>query len=100
MPTASRYEASITREGENEPSAAPSIVVIRPDTLPLEPEASLLAHGFAVAEKAIRSLDHTIPYTDISAIGTPEPVEIDESFDDYHPDYEESGWRAFIEWNE
>jgi len=94
-----RYEAILTLKGEAEPSATPSILVIRPDNLSAEiPEAELITHGFELGIEAIRNHDPSAEYEIIAPLSAPEPMDVDESYDDFEPDLESDGWRVFIEW--
>ncbi|WAC19058.1 hypothetical protein OVA24_17665 [Luteolibacter sp. SL250] len=94
-----RYEAIVVLKGKTEPSAIPSILVIRPDDLsPERPEAELLTHGFDLGVEAIRLLDRDSEYQSITPVGIPEPMDLDGSYEDFDPDLEKDGWRVFIEW--
>lgn len=99
-PFALSYEIAVARGAKTEAEHFPTVLVMPPAGESfVEPSAEALAHGFELCVAAVRSLDPETAHMAITPNGQPQPVPLDELRTRRAPDFEEAGWRVWIEWN-
>lgn len=93
------YKLALSRPEETEPGIFPTAIIFpAPDDLESMTAPAIYARGWQIIERGLRNLSPRSVYTVVSPVGTPEPIDIGGGFEDFHPEFEEAGWRVFINW--
>lgn len=93
------YPMNLSREIIADPEYSVSVMVIpTEDQILTTPRENLEHQAWQIALSAIRTLDPENKLPCASHKGGPELLPFDSSYDDYVPDFEHNGWRAFLDW--